>query len=107
LGFVSSGLGDRPPPRAFLHRIPGAPGQLADSATAYAYSRALATASPRVRVFTIGRSEEGRDIVLLAIADEQGIRDLDKLKAATAAWAVQPAVNWRISPDFIDRLASR
>ena len=58
-----------PSPRAFLHRIPGAPGELVDSATAYAYSRALAAASPRVRVFTIGRSEEGRDIVLLAIAD--------------------------------------
>ena len=76
-----------PSPRAFLHRIPGAPGELVDSATAYAYSRALAAASPRVRVFTIGRSEEGRDIVLLAIADEQGIRDLDRLKAATAALA--------------------
>ena len=43
--------------------------------------------SPRVRVFTIGRSEEGRDIVLIAIADEQGIQDLERLKAATAALA--------------------
>jgi hypothetical protein len=76
-----------PSPRAFLHRIPGAPGELADSATAYAYARALAAASPRVRLFTIGRSEEGRDIVLLAIADEKGIQDLDRLKAATAALA--------------------
>jgi hypothetical protein len=74
-------------PRAFLHRIPGAPGELADSATAYAYCRALAASSVRVRLFTLGRSEEGRDIVLLAIADEQGIRDLERLKAATAALA--------------------
>jgi hypothetical protein len=74
-------------PRTFLHRIPGAPGELVNSATAYAYCRALAASSPRVRMFTIGRSEEGRDIVLLAIADEQGIQDLDRLKAATAALA--------------------
>lgn len=74
-------------PRTFLHRIPGAPGELANSATAYAYCRALAASSARVRLFTIGRSEEGRDIVLLAIADEQGIRDLERLKAATAALA--------------------
>jgi Zinc carboxypeptidase len=74
-------------PRTFLHRIPGAPGELVDSATAYAYCRALAASSPRVRLFTIGRSEEGRDIVMLAIADEQGIRDLERLKAATAALA--------------------
>jgi hypothetical protein len=74
-------------PRAFLHRIPGAPGELVDSAAAYAYCRALAASSPRVRLYTIGRSEEGRDIVLLAIADEAGIRELDSLKAATAALA--------------------
>jgi hypothetical protein len=74
-------------PRAFLHRIPGAPGELVNSSTAYAYCRALAASSPRVRLFTIGHSEEGRDIVLLAIADEQGIGDLERLKAATAALA--------------------
>jgi hypothetical protein len=74
-------------PRTFLHRIPGAPGELVNSATAYAYCRALSASSPRVRMFSIGRSEEGRDIVLLAIADEEGIRDLERLKAATAALA--------------------
>lgn len=76
-----------PSPRAFLHRIAGAPGELVNSAQAYAYVRALSAASPRVRTFTIGHSEEGRDIVLVAIADEAGIRDLDRLKAATAALA--------------------
>ena len=74
-------------PRQFLHRIPGAAGDFVDSATAYAYCRALAGSSPRVRFFTIGRSEEGRDIVMLAIADEQGIRQLEQLRAATAALA--------------------
>src|SRR6185436_5488965 len=76
-----------PSPRDFLGRIAGAPGELVNTAEAGAYLRALAAASPRVKVFTIGRSEEGRDIVMLAIADEQGIRDLDRLKAATAALA--------------------
>jgi hypothetical protein len=76
-----------PSPRIFLHRIAGAPGELVDSAAAYGYSRALAQASPRVRVFTLGRSEEGRDIIMLAIADESGIEELDRLKAATAQLA--------------------
>jgi hypothetical protein len=76
-----------PSPRAFLGRIPGAPGELVDSAKTYAYCRALAAASPRVKVYTIGKSEEGREIILLAIADEKGIQDLDRLKAATAALA--------------------
>ena len=76
-----------PSPRAFFGRIMGAPGELVDSAKTYAYCRALAAASPRVRVFTIGKSEEGRDILLVAIADEKGIASLDQLKSATAALA--------------------
>ena len=76
-----------PSPEKFLGRIMGAPGELLGTEKTYAYARALAGASPRVRVFTIGRSEEGRDIIMLAIADEAGIRDLDRLKAATAALA--------------------
>ena len=76
-----------PSPRVFLHRIPGAPGELVNVATTDAYCKALAAASPRVRMFTIGRSEEGRDIVMLAIADERGIADLERLRAATAALA--------------------
>ena len=76
-----------PSPTRFFGRIAGAPGELVDSAQTYAYARALAAASPRVKVFTIGKSEEGRDIILLAIADEKGIQSLDTLKAASAALA--------------------
>jgi hypothetical protein len=55
-----------PSPRVFFHRIPGAPGELVNSEQTYAYFKALAAASPRVRLFTIGKSEEGRDIMMLA-----------------------------------------
>lgn len=76
-----------PSPEKFFGRIMGAPGELVGTEKTYAYARALASASPRVRVFTIGRSEEGREILILAIGDESGIRELDRLKAATAALA--------------------
>src|SRR5882724_6884890 len=76
-----------PSPMAFFGRILGAPGEFVDTAKAHAYCRALAAASPRVRVFSIGRSEEGREILMVAVADENGIRDLDRLKAATASLA--------------------
>src|SRR4051812_33629754 len=91
-----------PSPSAFFRRIAGAPGELVDSSQAYAYARALAAASPRVSVFTIGRSEEGRDIVLLAIADETGIESLDRLKAASAALADPRTVD----PTAAERLIS-
>jgi hypothetical protein len=76
-----------PSPEKFLGRIMGAPGELLGTEKTYAYFRALAAASPRVRAFTIGHSEEGREILILAVADEAGIRDLDRLKASTAALA--------------------
>src|SRR5271155_5173681 len=43
-----------PSPEKFLGRIMGAPGELVGTEKSYAYARALAAASPRVRVFTIG-----------------------------------------------------
>jgi Zinc carboxypeptidase len=76
-----------PSPDKFFGRIMGAPGELAGTEKSYAYARALAGASPRVRVFTIGHSEEGREILMIAVSDEAGIRDLDRIKAATAALA--------------------
>ena len=74
-------------PTAYLGHIVGAAGELSGTAKIYGYFRKLAETSPRVRVQTIGRSEEGREILLVAIADEEGIRDLARLKAATAALA--------------------
>jgi Zinc carboxypeptidase len=76
-----------PSPMAFFGRILGARGEFVDTAKAQAYCRALAAASPRVRVISIGRSEEGREILMVAIADEAGIHDLDRLKAASASLA--------------------
>src|ERR1700759_210836 len=46
-----------PSPEKFFGRIMGAPGELAGTGKTYAYARALAGASPRVHVFTIGHSE--------------------------------------------------
>ncbi|HEY3383074.1 MAG TPA: M14 family zinc carboxypeptidase [Vicinamibacterales bacterium] len=84
-----------PSPTRFLGHVAGAAGELTPTAKIYAYMRALAAASPRVRVETIGRTEEGREILLVAIADEAGIRGLTRLKEATARLA-DPR---RTSPD--------
>ncbi len=76
-----------PSPTKYLGHIAGAAGDLSHTTQIYGYMRELAKASPRVKVEVIGRSEEGREILLVAVADEEGIRDLDRLKAATAALA--------------------
>ncbi len=74
-------------PTQYLGHVVGAEGELSSTAKIYGYFRKLAAATPRVRVQVIGRTEEGRDILLAAISDEEGIRSLDTLKAATAALA--------------------
>jgi hypothetical protein len=76
-----------PSPTKYLGHIVGAEGELTGTAKIYGYFRKLAETSPRVRVQVIGRSEEGRDIILAAVADEAGIRELERLKTATAALA--------------------
>jgi len=73
-----------PSPTDFLGRIVGAPGEMTRIEEFSGYLRALAEASPRVQVEAIGRTEEGREILLVAVADEEGIRTLAELKTATA-----------------------
>jgi hypothetical protein len=76
-----------PSPTDYLGHVAGAPGELSNTTKVYGYFRELDRASDRVQVEVLGKSEEGRDILLVAVADEQGIRDIARLKAATAALA--------------------
>ena len=74
-----------PSPLKFFGRIPGKPGELTYAADIERYYRELARTSPRVRVFELGTTEEGRKQIVLAVADEAVLRDLDRDKAALAA----------------------
>ena len=53
-----------------------APGELTYSKDIYRYYEALDKASDRVTMWKIGQTEEGRDMVLLAVADEATIKQL-------------------------------
>src|SRR5260370_17405499 len=52
-----------PAPDAFLHHIVGAPDVLDYTKDINAYMRLLASKSPRVTVFSLGKSEEGREML--------------------------------------------
>jgi hypothetical protein len=69
-----------PSPLKFFKRIPGTPGELTYAKDIERYYEELARVSPRAKFWKLGQSEEGRDQVVLAIADETTIRDLDKYK---------------------------
>jgi hypothetical protein len=74
-----------PTPLKFHGRIVGQPGELTYARDIHRYMQAIADASPRATMWSIGKSEEGRDMYILAIADEATIRDLDRYKGMLAA----------------------
>ena len=76
-----------PTPLKVLGHIAGAPNYLPYSTDVYRYFRALAAASPRVKVFTIGQSEEGRPMIAVAVADEDLLAGLDANNARLAKLA--------------------
>ncbi|MCB0628117.1 MAG: M14 family zinc carboxypeptidase [Saprospiraceae bacterium] len=76
-----------PSPRDFLGHIIGAEGHLTRVADEYRYLEALAKASPRVKIEELGLSEEGRRMILLLIADEETLANLDQYRAYTAQLA--------------------
>ncbi|QHN05315.1 hypothetical protein FTO74_03560 [Granulicella sp. WH15] len=66
--------------------MPGQPGELYYSEEINKYYEALAKAAPgRAKFWTLGKSEEGRDMVVLAIGSEDAIKNLDKYKADLGA----------------------
>ena len=76
-----------PAPDSYLGHIVGAPDVLDHVAEINGYMRLLASRSPRVRVFSMGQSEEGREMILVAIADEPMIQNLDRYRTITAKLA--------------------
>jgi hypothetical protein len=71
-----------PTPLKFLGRIVGTPGELTHAADIHRYLQAVANAAPqRAKFWTIGKTEEGRDMVVLAIGDEQTMSQLTTYKS--------------------------
>jgi hypothetical protein len=76
-----------PTPLKVLGYVPGTVGRLSYVADITRYFRALDDASPRVKVFDLGTSDEGRPMIVAAIADSATIERLDQYRGITAALA--------------------
>ena len=72
-----------PTPLKVLGYIAGVEGHLTYAEDVYRYMRALEAASPRVKVFSIGRSEEGREMIVVAVSNEETIAALDRYRDIT------------------------
>jgi hypothetical protein len=69
-----------PSPKDILGYHIGQPGKLTYYGGMLKYYRALAAASPRVRVITIGTSDEGRDCVVVFVGSEDSIANLERYR---------------------------
>src|SRR6266545_2652317 len=76
-----------PSPSAVLGDVAGAPGILPYTADVNRYFRMLAAASPRVRVISIGTSEEGRERIAVAISSEANLEQQKENDARLAQLA--------------------
>ena len=76
-----------PTPKQFFGYYIGAPAKLTYYDRIVAYYRALAKATPRVKVETIGRSDEGRELVVVWVSSDENIKHLAQNRANLAKLA--------------------
>src|SRR6516164_954388 len=69
-----------PSPKDVLGHYIGEPKKLTYYADILTYYRALAAKSPRVKVLPIGRTEEGRELVVVFVGSDESIRNLERYR---------------------------
>ena len=94
-----------PTPKAVLGDIAGATGKLPYSKEVYEYMRLLAKSTPRVKVYTIGTTEGGKEMLAVAVASEALMARLDSNKADLAKLADPRTI--QMNDDVADEIARR
>src|SRR5436190_17248961 len=82
-----------PTPKAILGDVAGAPGILPYAEEIYQYMRQLEKATPRVKVYSIGKTEEGREMIAVAIASDAIMAKLQDNAARLAKLADPRTIN--------------
>jgi hypothetical protein len=76
-----------PTPEVVLGDVAGAPGILPYSKDVHKYMRMLEKATPRVKVFSIGTTEEGREMIAVAVSSEENLKKLEENRTRLAKLA--------------------
>ena len=93
-----------PTPKVMLGDVAGAPGKLPYAEEVYRYMRLLEKASPRVKVYSIGTTEEGREMIAVAVASEALLAKLDENRARLSKLADPRTIN--LNDDEADKLVA-
>jgi hypothetical protein len=82
-----------PTPKTVLGDVAGAPGRLPYAEEVYQYMRMLEKASPRVKVYSIGQTEEGREMIAVAVTSEANMAKLQQNSDRLAKLADPRTIN--------------
>ncbi len=91
-----------PTPKVVLGDVAGAPNKLPYSSEIYLYMRTLEQATPRVKVFSIGKTEEGREMIAVAVSSEANMAKLEENRARLSKLADPRLIN--LNDDEAERL---
>jgi hypothetical protein len=94
-----------PTPKAVLGDVAGAPKILPYAEQVYRYMRMLAKASPRVRVYTIGHSEEGREMIAVAVSSATNLEHLAQNRALLSKLADPRTIS--LNDNVADQIAAQ
>jgi len=94
-----------PTPEAVLGDVAGAPGILPYAEDVYKYMRLLEKASPRVKVFSIGKTEEGREMIAVAVSSPENLKNLEENRAKLAKLADPRTI--KLDDQEADRLVAQ
>src|SRR5574338_8902 len=90
-----------PQPKDVLGYYIGAPKKLTYYANIVNYYRTLASKSPRVKVQSIGKTDEGRDYVVVYVSSEENIRALEQYRQYLNQLADPRTLNEQQARDII------
>jgi len=92
-----------PTPKDILGYHIGTPNKLTRTPEIYGYYRALESKSPRVKVMSIGRTDEDRECLVVAIASEETIRNLETYRGYLSRLADPRNLTDQQATDIIGR----
>ncbi|NOR14283.1 MAG: hypothetical protein GQ544_01120, partial [Candidatus Aminicenantes bacterium] len=76
-----------PTPAQVLGNVIGAPNILHDTSQIETYMKALGEATPRANTFSLGGTDEGKNMISVVISSEKNIQNLDRIKEIMALLA--------------------
>src|SRR6202166_621878 len=94
-----------PTPEVVLGDVAGAPGILPYAEDVYKYMRLLEQNSPRIKVFSIGRTEEGREMIAVPISSPENLKNLEENRARLAKLADPRTI--KLDDEEADRIVAQ